>query len=165
MRMLGGLLERQVSRDDPEWAAAMASLTASEKVKIMPSRRQPKKNKRDCRTINQQLKSSISLEVLTSVSYRRKEQENDTQKTTVTSEDQDKEGERVERSLVQDCLSGETNSEKSWRVQDQLQGQGSLSGESDVDEKVPDEKQDLENKVLSGEFRWMRRTHRTDPEE
>ena len=28
----------------------------------------------------------------------------------------------------------------------------SLSGESDVDEKVRDRKQDLENKVLSGEF-------------
>ena len=40
-----------------------------------------------------------------------------------------------------------------------------MSGESDADEKAPDEKQDLENKILSGEFRWMRRTHRTDPEE
>ena len=40
-----------------------------------------------------------------------------------------------------------------------------MSGESDVDEKVPDEKQDLENRVLSGEFRWMRRRHRTDLEE
>ena len=39
MRMLGGLLEREVIRDDPEWAAAVASLTVSEKVKIMPSRR------------------------------------------------------------------------------------------------------------------------------
>ena len=38
-----------------------------------------------------------------------------------------------------------------------------MSGESDVDEEVPDGKQDLENKVLSGEFRWMRRKHRTDP--
>ena len=57
------------------------------------------------------------------------------------------------------------NSEKSWRVQDQHPGQGSLSGESDVDEKIPDEKQDLENKVLSGEFGWMRRRHRTDPNE
>ena len=34
--------------------------------------------------------------------------------------------------------------------------------ESDVDEEVPDGRQDLENKVLSGEFRWMRRKHRTD---
>ena len=65
---------------------------------------------------------------------------------------------------MQDCLSGETNCEKSRRVQDQHPGQGSLSGESDADEKVSDEKQDLENKVLSGEFRWMRRRHRTDPE-
>ena len=80
MRMLGGLLEREVTRDDPEWAAAVASLTVSEKVKIMPSRRQHKENKRDCRTIVQQLVSSIPHEVLTSTSYGRKEQENDTQK-------------------------------------------------------------------------------------
>ena len=62
-------------------------------------------------------------------------------------------------------MSGETNSEERGRVQDQHQGPESLSGESDVEEKVPDEKQDLEIKVLSGEFRWMRRRHRTDLEE
>ena len=165
MQMLGGLLEREVTRDDPEGAAAMASLTVCEKVKIMPSRRQHKKNDGDCRTIVQQLVSSIPRNVLTSTSYKRKEQGNDTQKKTVTFEDQDKEGEKVERNLGQNCLSGETNSEKSQRVQDQHLGQESLSGESDVDEKVPDGKQDLENKILSGEFRWMRRTNRTDPEE
>ena len=66
---------------------------------------------------------------------------------------------------MQDCLSGETSIEKSRRVQDQRPGKGSLSGESDVDEKVPDERQDLEKKVLSGEFRWMRRRHHSDPEE
>ena len=162
MRMLGGLLEREVTRDDPEWAAALASLTVSEKVKIMPPRRQHKENERDCRTIVQQLLSSIPHEVLTSTSYGWKEQGNDTQKKTVTFEDQYKESEKVERNLVQDCLSGETNGEESRRVQDQHPGQGSLSGESDGVEKVPDEKQDLENKVLSGEFRWMRRKHRTD---
>ena len=79
--------------------------------------------------------------------------------------DQDKKDEKVEWSLVQYCLSGETNGEKNRRVQDQQPGQGSLSGESDVDEKVPDEKQDLEYKVLSREFRWMRRSHRTDLKE
>ena len=41
---------------------------------------------------------------------------------TVTFVDQDKEGEKVERNLVQDCLSGETNDEKSQRVQDQHPG-------------------------------------------
>ena len=149
MRMLGGLLEREVTRDDPEWAAAVASLTVSEKVKIMPSRRQHKENERDCRTIAQQLVSSIPRKVLTSISYGRREQKNDTQKKkTVTFVDQDKEGEKVERNLVQDCLSGETIGEKSRRVQDQNPGQGSSSGESDVDEKVPDEKQDLENKFF-----------------
>ena len=54
MRMMGGLLEREVTRDDPEWTAAVASLTVSEKVKIMPSRRQHAENERDCRTIVQQ---------------------------------------------------------------------------------------------------------------
>ena len=57
MRMLGELLQREVTRDDPEWAAAMTSLTVSEKVKVMPSR--PQHNERDCRTIVQQLVSSI----------------------------------------------------------------------------------------------------------
>ena len=82
--------------------------------------------------------SSIPLEVLTSNSYGRKEQGNDTQKKTVTFEDQDGEGEKVERKLEQDCLSGETNCEKSRRVRDQHPVQGSMSGESEMDEKVPD---------------------------
>ena len=163
MRMLGGMLEREVTRDDPEWAAAMASLTVSEKVKIMPSIRQHKDNERDCRSIVQQLVSSIPHEVLTSTSYGRKERGNDTPKKTVTFEDQDRDSEKVERKLVQDCLSGETNGEKSR--QDQHPGQGSLSGEPEIEEKVPDEKQDLGNKVLSGEFRWMRRWHIPDLEE
>ena len=58
MWMLGGMLEREVTRDDPEWAAVMASLTVSENVKIMPSIRQNKDNERDCRSIVQQLVSS-----------------------------------------------------------------------------------------------------------
>ena len=40
-----------------------------------------------------------------------------------------------------------------------------MSGESEIDEKVPDGKQDLGNKILSGESRWMRRRHRPDLEE
>ena len=164
MRMLGGLLERELIRDDPEWTAAVASLTVREKVKIMPSRRQHKDNERDCRSIVQQLVSSMPQEILVSTSYGRKEQGNDTRTKTVTFEDQDGEGEKVERKLLQDFLSGETNDEKSKRVQDQHPGQESFSGESEKDEKVPDEKQDLGNKVLSGEFRWMRRRHRNDLE-
>ena len=69
-RMLGGWLEREVTRDYPEWAAAMASLTVCEKLKIMPSRRQHKENERDCRTIVQQLVSSIPQNLLTSTSYK-----------------------------------------------------------------------------------------------
>ena len=64
---------------------------------------------------------------------------------------------------MQDSLSGDTDGEKNRRLQDQHPGQGSSSGESDVDEKIPDEKQDLEKKFVSGEFRWMRKRHRTDP--
>ena len=149
MRMLSGLLKREVTRDDPEWTAAVASLTVREKVKIMPSRRQHEENERDCRTIDQQLVSSIPHEVLTSTSYGRKEQGSNTRRKTVTFVDQDKEV-KVERNLVQDCLSGETNNEESQRVQEQHPGQGSLSGESEMDEEVSDEKQDLGNNVLSG---------------
>ena len=46
----------------------------------MTSKRKHKENERDCRTIVQQLVSSKPPEVLTSTSYRRKEQGNDTQK-------------------------------------------------------------------------------------
>ena len=152
-----------MNRDDPEWTAAVASLTVREKVKIMPSRRQHEENGRGCRTIVQKLVSSIPHEDLTSTSYGRKEQGSNTRRKTVTFVDQNKEGEKVERNLVQDCLPGVTNDEKSQRVQDQHPRQGRLSGESDVDEEIPDGKQDLENKVLSGQFRWMRRKHRTDP--
>ena len=95
MRLLGGLLEREVTRDDPEWTAAVASLTVREKVKIMPSRRQHEENERDCRTIVQQLVSSIPHEVLTSTSYGRKEQGSSTRRKTVTFVDQDREGEKV----------------------------------------------------------------------
>ena len=164
MRMLGGLLEREVTRDDPEWTAAVASITVSEKVKVMPSRRQHEKNERDCRTIVQQLVSSIPHEILTSTSYGRKEKGSSTRRKTVTFVDQD-EGEKIEQNLLQDCLSGEMNDGKSQRAQDQHPGQENLSGESEIDEKIPDKKQDLEIKVLSGEFRWMRRWHRHDLEE
>ena len=165
MWMLFGLLEKEVTRDDPEWTAAVASLIVKEKVKIMPSGRQHEENESDCRTIVQQLVSSIPHEVLTSTSYGRKEEGSNTRRKTVTFVDQEKEGVKVEQNLVQDCLSGEMNKEKSQRVQEQHSGQGSLSGESEIDEEIPDEKQDLGNKVLSGEFRWMRRRHRHNLEE
>ena len=60
-----------------------------------------KKNERDCRTIVQQLVSSITQEVLTNTSYKRKEQGYDTQNKTVTFEDQQKEGEEVDLNLEQ----------------------------------------------------------------
>ena len=69
---MGEFLEREVTGDDPEWAAAMASLTVSEKIKIKPSRRQHKENERDCRTIVQQLVSPIPQNVLTSTSSNEK---------------------------------------------------------------------------------------------
>ena len=144
----------------PEWTAAVASLTVSEKVKIMPSRRQHEENERDCRTIVQQLVSSIPQEILTSTSYRQKEQGSCKRKKTVTFVDRDKEGEVVEKNQLQDYLSGEKDEEKNQRSQDQHPGQVNLSGESEIDEKIPDE-----NKVLSGEFRWMRRKYRHDLEE
>ena len=40
-----------------------------------------------------------------------------------------------------------------------------MSGESEIDEKNHDKKQDLGSKVLSGEFRWMRRRYGPDLKE
>ena len=139
-----------MTRDNPEWAAAIASLTVSEKLKIMSLRRQHKENDMDCRTIVQQLVSSIPQNVLTSTSDKRKEQVKGTQEKTVTFEEQHQWGEEVERNLEQDYLSGETNGEESRQVQDQNTGQESLSGESDVEKKSPDEEQDLVIKFCPG---------------
>ena len=135
MRMLGELLEREVTRDDPEWAAAKASLTVSEKKKIMPSGRQ-QENERDCRTIVQQLVSSIPQNVLTSTSYKRKEQVKGTQRKTVTFQDQDQKGEEVEQNLGQENLSGEKVVDGNRQVYQQDPEQENLSGEQGVEEKV-----------------------------
>ena len=143
MRMLGGLLEREVTRDDAEWTAAVVSLTVRDKVKIMPSRRQHEENERDCRTIVQQLVSSIPQEILTSTSYGQKEQGSSKRKKTVTFVDRDKEGEEVEQNLLEDYLSGEKDDEKNQRSQDHHPRRENLSGESEINEKIPDEKQDL----------------------
>ena len=62
-------------------------------------------------------------------------------------------------------LSGESHVEEKVPDEERDLEDKILSGESHVEEKVPDEEQDLEDKVLSGEFRWMSRTHRTDPGE
>ena len=103
---------RRTHNERKKEAAAMASLTISGKMKIMPSIRQHKANERDCRPIVQQLVSSIPHEVLTSTSYDRKEQGNDTQTKTVTFEDHDRETEKLEQKLVQDYFFGRQTVEK-----------------------------------------------------
>ena len=163
MRMLGGLLEREMTRDDPEWTAAMASLTVGENVKIMPSRRQHKENERDCRTIVQQLVSSIPQEVLTSTSYGRKEQGNDTQKKTVTFEDQDKEKEKVERNRVQDCFPGRRTVRRVGEHKINTRDKEVCPGSLTKMKKFQMRSRTWRKKIFPGEFRWMRIEHRTDP--
>ena len=106
MRMLGCLLEREVTRDDREWAAAMATLTVREKVKIMPSRRQHKENERDCRTVVQQHVPSIPQSVLMSTSYKQKEQEIGKQRKSVTFENPDEKWGEVEENPEPESLPG-----------------------------------------------------------
>ena len=101
------MLETEETKDDPEWAAAMSSLAVSEKIKVKPSRSQQKENERDRRTLAQQLVSSIPQNVLTSTSYKQKEQVKGTQRKTITFEDQDQKGKEVEKNLEQESLSGE----------------------------------------------------------
>ena len=83
----------------------MASLTVSEKVRIKPSRRQHKEM--DCRTVVQQLVSSIPQRVLIRTSYKQKEQEIGTQRKTVTFEDPDQKWGEVEENPEQESLSVE----------------------------------------------------------
>ena len=109
--------------------------------------------------------SSIPQNVWTITSYKRKEQVKETQRKTVTFEDQDQEDEEVEQNLGKESLSGENDVDGNRRFYQKDARQESLSGESGVEEKVKGEEQDLEDKILSGEFRWMSRAHKSDPEE
>ena len=163
MRILGGFLEREVTRDDPEWAAAMASLTVSKKVGIKQSRRQHKENERVCRTVVQQLLSLIPQRVLMRTSYSEKEQEIGTQRKTVTFEEPDQKWGEIEQNLEQKSLSGKKDVEESCRVNEQNPEQESLSGDSDVEESGRVEEQDLKDKILSGELRWMSRMYKSEP--
>ena len=81
VRMRDGLLEREVTRDDSEWAAVCDSVC--EKVWIKSSSRQHKESKSDCRTLVQQLLSSIPQSVFMRTSYKTKEQKIGTQMKTV----------------------------------------------------------------------------------
>ena len=103
--------------------------------------------------------------VLTSTSYKRKEQVKGTQRKTVTFEDQDQKGEEVEQNLGQESLSGDKVVDEIRRVYQQDPGQEKKSGESGVKENVQVEEQDQEDKILSGEFRWMSRALKNDPKE
>ena len=63
MRMLGQLLEEEVTRNYSEWAATITSPTVSENVRMKPSRRQPHENERDCLTVFQRLVFSNCFDV------------------------------------------------------------------------------------------------------
>ena len=88
-----------------------------------------------------------------------------TQRKTATFEDQDQKGEEVEQKLGQESLSGEKDNEGNRRVYQQDPVEKSLSRESREEENVQSEEQNLEDKMLSGEIKWMRRAHKTDLEE
>ena len=72
-------MKREVARDYPEWTAAMALLTVSEKLqrKIIKT---SASIERDCRTVIQQLVSSKPGSVLKRTPYKTKEQKIWTQK-------------------------------------------------------------------------------------
>ena len=100
-------------------------------------KRQHKENGRDCRTVAQQLVSSIPQSVLMKTSYKEKEQEIGTQKKTFTFEEPDKEKIEVESKNPEQKI---------------------LSGESDVEENSHVNEQEHTDKIFSGEFRWMSRS-------
>ena len=69
----------------------LASLTDSEKVRIKPFRSQHKENERLCRTVTQQLVSSIPQSILMKTSYKKERQEIVTQKKNFTFGEPDQE--------------------------------------------------------------------------
>ena len=66
--------------------------------------------------------SSIPQNVLTSTSYKRKDQVKGTQRKTATFEDQDPKGEEVEQNLGQESLSREKVVDENRRVYQQDPG-------------------------------------------
>ena len=97
----------------------MASLTVTKKVKIIPSRHQHKENKRVCRTVVQQLVSSIPHSVLMSTSFKQKEQEIGKQRKTVTFENPDQKWGEIENNSEQESLSGKEDVKESCSINEQ----------------------------------------------
>ena len=83
-----------------------------------------------------------------------------TQRKTVTFEDQSQKGEEDEENLGQESLSGEKEVDGDRRVSQHDSGQECLYGESVVEENVQGEVQDLEDRILSGEFRGISRAQK-----
>ena len=79
--------------------------------------------------------------------------------------DRDKEGEVVEQNLLQDYLSGEKDKEKNQRSQDQHPGQVNWSGESEIDEKIPDENRTWRTRFCPGSSDGCEEKYRHDLEE
>ena len=113
-------MEREVTLDDPEWAAAIALLTVSEKLRIKPSRRQNKENERGSRTVVQQPVSSIPQSFLMRILFRKKKQEVGNRKKTVNLEAPDQ-GliEAESKNSKQENLSGESDIKESGYIEGQ----------------------------------------------
>ena len=138
MRMLGGSIEREVTRNDPEWAAAIALPTVSEKIQIIPSRK--RKGLQDGNSANGIIDSTKRL---VRTSYKEKIQKIGAQKKiVVTFEEPDNDWMEVESE----------NAEHE-----------NFSGESDVEENGHVNEQYQTNQILSGKFRWLSRTYKLEP--
>ena len=115
----------------------MALLTVHEKVRLKQSRRQHKENESDCRLLVQQLVSSIPQNVEMRTSYKKKQHEIGTQKSSHFRGAQS----RTDRSRV------EKFGARRFTWESGTEGCGLEDGQFQVD------------KVLSGEFRWMSRSY------
>ena len=96
-------------------------------------------------------------------SSKQKEQEVGSQRKIVIFEDPDQKWGEIEQNLEQENLPGEKNVKESWRVNEQNPEQENWSGDSGVKGNGRDVEQDLEDKILSEEFRWMSRTYKLEP--
>ena len=93
-----------------------------------------------------------------------KDQVKGTQRKTVTLRIRIRKARRL-NNILGEKVSGEKDVDGNRRVYQQDPGQERLTWESGVEENVQGEEQDLEDKILFVELRWMSRAHKTDLEE
>ena len=155
MRMLGVLLEREVTRDDP----VSNSQCENKDYVIKTSTQRKREGLSDNSSATSVLDTPERLD-----KYIIQTKRTGGRDTKETRHFTGSGSERRRGWSKRESLSWEKVVDRNMQVYQQDPGQESLSGKSGEEENVQGEEQDMEDKILSGEIRWMSRAHKSDPE-